>query len=72
MKRVVHTKLGIYVLITTVFMKRVVYTKLGIYVLITTVFMKRVVYTKLGIYVLITTHNIVYTTRIMKTVVIRT
>jgi hypothetical protein len=36
MKRVVHTKLGIYVLITTVFMKRVAYTKLGIYVLITT------------------------------------
>ena len=35
MKRVVHTKLGIYVLITTVFMKRVVHTKLGIYVLIT-------------------------------------
>ena len=36
MKRVVHTKLSIYVHITTVFMKRVVHTKLGIYVLITT------------------------------------
>jgi hypothetical protein len=50
MKRVVHTKLGIYVLITTVFMKRAVHTKLGIYVLITTVFMKRVVHTKFSVY----------------------
>ena len=47
MKRVVHTKLNIYVHITTVFMKRV-YTQS---------FMKRVVHTKLGIYVLITTQS---------------